>query len=88
MNRVLLAVVVGLSLVGCATSVEDPIVQPPEPEPATAPPTKAFSTQIDTTEGETASPYDHVPALQRPPIPIERERMPSIEPPPAPELER
>lgn len=53
MNRWLMVVVMGLTVMGCAAGVEDP--QPaPEPEPvAKDPPAKTFS-------GELENPYDKI----------------------------
>jgi hypothetical protein len=75
MNRALLAVVLGLGMMGCATDVEDELPGPPAPEVQRDPPKQALSGDLQDPIGmrigsiENNTGLDRVPAKQRPPIP-------------------
>jgi hypothetical protein len=74
MNRWLIAVVMGLTIMGCADGVEDP--QPaPAPDPVQKePPTQTFSAELTdnpydgVAQGEFGGNVHNVPPLQKPPI--------------------
>ena len=77
MNRLVFAIVVGagMSLMGCATGVDDPVPQAPVPEAQKDPPAVALSGQLRDPQQQLISGIEindgagSVPAHQAPPGP-------------------
>jgi hypothetical protein len=78
MNRVLFALalgVVGLSMMGCATAVDDPVVPTPAPEAQRDPPEQTLGGQLHQPQLQEISNIENPNAVspilnkQRPPIP-------------------
>ena len=77
MKRALLivAVALGVGMMGCATDVEDPIPPTPAPEPQRDPPKETLSGELRDPQAALISQigvdrgFESVPAKQRPPLP-------------------
>ena len=78
MNRAVFALalgVVGLSMMGCATDVEDPVVPTPAPEAQRQPPQQTLSGELRAPQLQQIANIDNNSqvnpylAKQRPPIP-------------------
>lgn len=77
MNRALVAMVVGvgMSVMGCATGVDDPVPQAPAPEEQRDPPSVALAGQLRDPQQQLLSGieinngFGNVPARQVPPSP-------------------
>jgi hypothetical protein len=78
MNRALFALALGLgmSLMGCATGVDDPVPPAPAPEPQRDPPTQTLSgvlrdpQQLLLSGIEAKKGLGNLPAQQLPPSPL------------------
>jgi hypothetical protein len=77
MNRAIVAMVlgVGMSVMGCATGVDDPVPQAPAPEEQRDPPSVALAGQLRDPQQQLLSGieindgFGNVPAHQAPPGP-------------------
>jgi len=77
MNRAIVAMILGaaMSLMGCATGVEDPVPQAPAPEEQRDPPSVALSGELRDPQQQLISGieinngFGNVPAHQVPPGP-------------------
>jgi hypothetical protein len=78
MNRALFALALGiasLSIVGCATAVEDPVLPTPAPEAQRDPPQQTLSGELRQPQLQEIAKIDNntpvltITAKQRPPIP-------------------
>lgn len=75
MNRALLAVVMGVVMVGCAAGEDDPVPGPVDPGVQRDPPAQTLSGDLQSPVGlqlgniENNRNLENVPAKQKPPIP-------------------